>query len=146
MDTKQGEEIDVDRLKSEILANVSFSALPCNMSDEWLRLLLLDITEALEHPDAPRVQRTRSALLAPMAVIVCLLFEKLNTRHVSVPLDLLREYCRRYQMELQLELVRRETGTCLVPATLETILSNRDILREVSRAQDHDASPSEISS
>ena len=129
MNTVPTEEIEVERLKTEILANARVSALPCNMSDEWLRLLARDFTEALDHPDAPRIVRTRSALFAPMAVILYLLTEKQNTSQLAVPLDLMHKHCQQYQMELQLELVRRETDAPLTPASLETILTNRDVLQ-----------------
>lgn len=132
MNTVPVEEIEVERLKTEILANARVTALPCNMSDEWLMLLDRDFTEALEHPDAPCIPRTRSALFAPMAVIMCLLAEKQNTRELAVPLDLLHQHCQKYQTELQLELVRRETDAPLTPATLETILTNRDVLQELT--------------
>lgn len=132
MSTALTEEIDVERLKTEILANARVTALPCNMSDEWLMLLVRDFTEALDHPDAPCIERTRSALFAAMAVILYLLTEKNNTQQVAVPLELMHEYCRRYQMELQLELLRRQTDARLKPATLETILTNRDVRQWLS--------------
>ncbi|RYE02407.1 MAG: hypothetical protein EOP50_00035 [Sphingobacteriales bacterium] len=128
MTTVPTEEIDVERLKTEILANASVSALPCNMSDEWLMLLARDLSEALDHPDIPCIARTRSALFAAMAVVMYLLTEKLKTRQLAVSPELLRDYCRRYQMELQLELMRRRVGIPLIPATLETILTDRETL------------------
>lgn len=129
MSTVPTEEIDVERLKVEILANARESALPCNMSYEWLGLLFRDFTEALALPDAPGIPRTRSAMFAPMAVIMYLLAEKMNTLQVQVPLDLLFEHCLQYRMELHLELMRREIDVPLMPATLETILTNRDVLK-----------------
>lgn len=107
------EEIDIARLKTEILADAKTHALPCNLSDEWLWLLARDLTEALEHPDAPCISRTRSALFAPMAVVLFLLKEKQNTDALEVPLDLMYQHCQHFQRELQLELVRRETGATL---------------------------------
>jgi hypothetical protein len=137
MSTVLTEEIDVERLKTEILANARVTALPCNMSDEWLMLLVRDFTEALDHPDAPCIERTRSALFAAMAVIFYLLTEKNCSRQLAVPLEVMHEYCRLYQMELQLELARRETDAPLTPASLETILTNRDVLLGLSRNSSH---------
>lgn len=121
------EEIDIERFRTEVLANAGVSALPCNMSTEWLMLSIRDFTEALEHPDSPSITRTRSALTTCLAVILHLLTEKQCTRQVVVSLDQMLEYCRQYQMELKLELMRRRVVAPLLPATLETILTNREV-------------------
>lgn len=62
-----------------------------------------------------------------LAVILHLLTEKQSTRQVVVSLDQMFEYRRHYQMELKLELMRRRVVAPLIPATLETILTNRKV-------------------
>ncbi|WP_313301355.1 hypothetical protein [Diaphorobacter sp.] len=130
MNILPNEEIDIDRFRKEVLANAGESALPCNMSTEWLTLFIRDFTEALEHPDSPCITRTREALTTCLALILHLLGEKQSTRQVAVPLDQMFEYCRQYQMELQLELIRRRSAAPLIPATLETILTNRVVSQQ----------------
>ena len=47
----QQQEIDMKRLEKEILSHSAVAALPHNLSDEWLTLLLRDLTDSLDPPD-----------------------------------------------------------------------------------------------
>lgn len=128
MTNVQQKEIDMKRLEKEILRHSAVAALPHNLSDEWLELLLRDVTDSMFLPDEPSFQRTRPALTAPVAVVSHIMMDKLQTNYLEIPANDMYTYCNLYRLELESELMRRETGMSVIPATLETIFTNRDFI------------------
>lgn len=128
MTKAQQQEIDMKRLEKEILSNSAVAALPHNLSDEWLTLLLRDLTDSLDPPDEPSIQRTKPALTAPVAVVSHIVMDKQQTNYLTIPVDDLYTCCNLYRLELEAELMRRQTGMSVIPATLETIFTNRDFI------------------
>lgn len=121
-------EIDMKRLATEILKNSKESALPSNLSDEWLMLLLRDFTEILDHSDEKSAQHTTQAILAPVSVVSYLVMDKLKTNNLSISSEELYRCFKLYRFELEAELMSRKTGLPVIPPTLETIFTNRDFI------------------
>lgn len=121
-------DTDLNRLRAEILSGPLESALPANMTEEWLNLIARDIYEALSD-DAPttknpQVRRTE----APLQLILRLLNQG-KAWHVT-DLDALPDLFQNYLAEIVLELVRRQKGHWIEPATVETILTRTELTLE----------------
>ena len=123
-------DTDLNRLQAEILSGPFEAALPVNMTDEWLNLIARDIYEALsdDKPTTknPGVLRAE----APFRLITRLLVEsKCRAWHVE-NFDALQDHYMNYLAEVILELVRRQKGHWIQPATLDTILTRMDLTLE----------------
>ncbi|GLT22127.1 hypothetical protein GCM10007933_15850 [Zoogloea oryzae] len=123
-------DTDLNRLQAEILSGPFEAALPVNMTDEWLNLIARDIYEALSDDEltwgSPGVQRAE----APLRLIYRLLVErKGKTLHID-DWDSLRGHYMNYLAEVALELVRRQKGQWIPPATVDTILTRTDLTLE----------------
>ncbi len=127
MTNVQLQEIDMKRLEKEILSNSAVAALPQNLSDEWLALLLRVLVVSMD-PDVHSIPNGNHALSAPVAVVAHLMMDKLKTKNLTFPPDELYLCCDFYRMELEAELLRRKTDIPVIPATLETIFTNRDFI------------------
>lgn len=108
------------QLKREVLDQGPEAALPCNLSDKWLDMLARDIEMMLEENDSDH-----SYLSAPLAIIIQLLFGKSGQREGSFLVEELFEYLQYLQIEIVLEMARRNGDIDVVPATMETIFTNR---------------------
>lgn len=116
------ERSSMERLSKEVLSNKIGAALPCNLSDEWLDLVERDLRMVLEEGD-------HSYLTVPLAIIAQIMFDKNGRRGKKVTFseEDLFNYLRYLYFEICLETVRRNTDIAPMPATLETILTNRDV-------------------
>ncbi|MBU3557198.1 hypothetical protein ICN18_06100 [Polynucleobacter sp. Ross1-W9] len=116
------EKSNMERLSKEVLKQGAESALPCNLPDEWLDLLERDLEMILQEGD-------HSYLTAPLAIVAHLMFHKNggNRKEVTFSEGDLYNYLRYLHFEIALETVRRNTNIAPEPATLETILTNRDV-------------------
>lgn len=123
-------DTDLDRLQAEILSGPFEAALPVNMTDEWLNLIARDIYEALsdDRPTAknPGVLRAK----APFRLITRLLVESKGRAWHVEDFDSLQAHYMNYLAEVILELVRRQKGHWIQPATLDTILTRTDLTLE----------------
>ena len=116
------EKSDMERLSKEVLKQGAEAALPCNLPDEWLDLLERDLEMILQEGD-------HSYLTAPLAMVVHLIFHKHGGKDKKVTFseEDLSNYLRYLYFEISLETVRRNTNIAPAPATLETILTNRNV-------------------
>lgn len=112
----------MERLSKEVLKKGADAALPCNLSDEWLDLLERDLEMILQEGD-------HSYLTAPLAMVAHLMFHKhgVKGRKVTFSEEDLFKYLKFLHFEIALETVRRNTNIAPISATLETILTNRDV-------------------
>ena len=119
------EKSNIERLSKEVLQQGAEAALPCNLPDEWLDLLERDLEMILQEGD-------HSYLTAPLAMVVHILFHKHGGKgkEVTFSEEDLFNYLRFLYFEVSLETVRRHTDIAPLPATLETILTNRDVAWE----------------
>ncbi len=116
------EKSNMERLSKEVLKQGAEAALPCNLTDEWLELLERDLEMILQEGD-------HSYLTAPLAMVAHLLFHKNGGKGKKVTFseeDLFKSL-QFLHFEIALETVRRNTDIAPMPATLETILTNRDV-------------------
>lgn len=114
---------DIRRLKCEVLDRGPEAALPCNLPDEWLRLLARDLEMVLQG------QYERSNYLnAPLAIVIQLLQAKScnSETEVSFSEEELLHYLQYLEIEIALEMVRRAANIVARPATIETIFTDRD--------------------
>lgn len=114
------EQSDLLQLKCEVLDQGPEAALPCNLSDKWLVMLARDIEMLQEETDSDH-----SYLSAPLAIIIQLLLGKSGQSEGSISIEELFKYLQYLQIEIVLEVTRRSVDVTLVPATMETILTNR---------------------
>lgn len=113
-----GENDLLQRFKLEVLDQGPEACLPVNLSEEWRETLSQVIERYLD--DDSQFSLVVGALLG-------ILFGKNPGAEVTVPLDTMFEYMQSYRLELALEEIRRKTEVKVVPATLETIFTDRDL-------------------
>ncbi|MBU7437008.1 hypothetical protein [Paraburkholderia fungorum] len=115
-----------DRIKGELLDHDPSACLPRNLSDEWLSYLAISAEKMLGNDDGEHATVHKEAALA---VVIRLLDAKSEGRaeEFEVPIDDLYEYLQRFRMELALEEVHRKTDVKYNAASLESILTERDI-------------------
>jgi len=116
------EKSSVERLSKEVLSRGIGAALPCNLPDQWIKLLERDLKMVLENGD-------HSYVSAPLAIIFHLIHEKKGGKEKKITFseEDLFNYLRYLYFEISLETVRRNTNIAPDPATLETILTNREV-------------------
>ncbi len=110
----------------ELLDAEPEACLPCNLSDSLLDLLSGSADNMLsEEPDD-----TKDAGSVIVAVILRLLLAKTagETGALEVPFEELHSHVVLYRGELALEEIHRKTHITYNPATLETILTEREIV------------------
>lgn len=123
-------DTDLDRLQAEILSGPFDAALPVNMTEEWLNLIARDICEALSD-DEPTTQNPGVLRAeAPFRLITRLLVESKNKAWHVEDFDSLQGHYMNYLAEVVLELVRRQKGHWIPPATLDTVLTRTDLTLE----------------
>jgi hypothetical protein len=111
------------RLQTEILDKGAEACLPKNLTDEWLEHVSTLLERMLNGEDG-------EGYGICLAVVLHLLQTKLplgESGDFSVSQDELFEYMKRYQIELALETVHRKTEIQYKQATLETILTDREV-------------------
>lgn len=125
------------RLKNELLDADPTACLPRNLSDVWLENLAASADRLLQN--ANEIEADASLVVA---VLVRILEAKSDGRSevMKVPLEEFQQYVERYRFELALEEVQRKTDISYDPATLETILTERDVTTWKKDRTDEDSS------
>lgn len=116
------EQSDLLQLKREVLDQGPEAALPCNLPDKWLGLLARDLAMLSQVQDG-----SHSYLSAPLAIVAQLLLGKSGQKmdEVSFSIEELFEYLQYLEIEIAIEVARRCVDIKAVPATMETIFTNR---------------------
>ena len=119
---------DLWRFKQEVLDLPAEAALPSALSDRWLALLTRDLEQFFgddEPAEQPDWEGTSAA--APMALMLHLLSSRANGKRVLITVDELERSMTLLRLELAIELVRRSTNLQIAPASLQTVLTNREV-------------------
>jgi hypothetical protein len=114
------------RLKKEVLDQDVGACLPARLTDEWLLILSRSADTMLGNAsDGGSISGA-----ACMAVILRLLDATTNHdgARMEVSHEAMREYFVRYRMELALQEVARFSDIRYEPATLETVLTEREVV------------------
>lgn len=113
--------MDLHALKKDVLSREPAASLPCNLSDAWLDL----VAESLEQILDGASPQSGQYLAGPLALVLHLLFGRLQSEELSIDDTLLLNYLCEYRLEVTLERVNRHTNVQTTSATLETIFTNR---------------------
>lgn len=116
----------ISRFKTEVMDTGPESTLPCNLTDEWLDVLLMQADkmanlEELESADG------RPICTELLAGVLHILMAKSGFEGVSIEESELMHVMEMYALELSMENVSRKTEFRCEPATLETIFTNRTV-------------------
>ncbi len=116
----------IDRFVTEVLHAGPESTLPCNLTDEWLDVLLMqaDKMANLEESDYEDGRPLCTELLAG---VLHILMAKNGFEMVSMAESELMYTMELYALELGMEKVSRKTEFRCEPATLETIFTDRKV-------------------
>ncbi|MGC5808189.1 hypothetical protein [Ralstonia pseudosolanacearum] len=115
----------LNKLKSELLDAAPDACLPRNLSEEWRDYLAGSADNMLKEDE----DDSRDKGAAILAVILRILDAKRAEKagRVEVPFEELHAYVQRYRLELALEELHRKTDITYNPATIETILTEREV-------------------
>lgn len=113
--------MDLSALRNDVLSKEPAAALPCNLSDVWLDL----VAESLEQVLDGASPESGQYLAGPLALVLHLLFGKLQSADLQIDDTRLLNYLCEYQLEVALEKINRHTNVQTASATLETIFTNR---------------------
>jgi len=115
---------DLDLFKRKVLDLVPEASLPHNLSNHWLEFLARDLEESVgegEHVGDGSGDYAK----APLALIFRLLWVKNAGKTVQLSDETLHQYFEYLRIEINLEIAGRVTGKRAVPATFESILTDR---------------------
>lgn len=109
------------------------ATLPCNLTDYWLSEIQMHLVKLFESMAATAELKTEQSMALPLAAVIHILFAKGSTEKLEVSLDEIFDYFKYYRAELALEEIRRKTDFKAEPASIQTILTNRDVsITEIS--------------
>lgn len=114
---------DVDlkqQFRNEVFATGPAGALPKNLSDSWLDLLL---QQALCMHNNEHEEQFELLILAVLKILA----NRFQTNHLELTEQEFDEYLNNYSTELSLEKISRVTQLKIAPATLDSILTDRSI-------------------
>ena|SRR5690606_18148930 len=116
----------ISRFKTEVMETGPESTLPCNLTDEWLDFLLMQVDkmaslEELESADG------RPICTELFAGVLHILMAKSGFEDVSIEESELMHAMEMYALELGIEKVSRKGEFQCEPATLETIFTDRKV-------------------
>lgn len=114
-------EILLNKFQREVLNVGSDQTLPVNLSDDWLSILIKQ-GEATESCELNEEGRTTEFMAALFSILGCQ-----NNGAFTVTEEELFDYVELYRVELATEELSRKTDFKISPATMENILTNRDI-------------------
>jgi hypothetical protein len=119
----------LERFRHEVMGRGADACLPRNLPDEWLRIVasgadLLNMERDLSVPPEDQPDERKTIALAGVAT---LLWAKASGEPVQVSLSQLADYMRLFRLELTLEALHRSTALRYEPASVESILTDRDI-------------------
>ncbi len=101
------------------------ACLPRNLPDEWLEMAAQSAEDILDEAAVPAAE-PRGAIA--LAALLCILEAKKATGgSLEVSYEQLHEYVNMYRIELSLELVHRHSDIKYEPASLNLILTDREI-------------------
>jgi hypothetical protein len=106
----------LEQFQNEVLGNGPEAALPCNLSDKWLDILV---------SQGEDLQDEENSITELLAAVMHLLFYKNDCKEVSIDENQLLDYLETYKVELSFEEVCRKTEFRLNPATLDTVFTDR---------------------
>jgi len=107
------------RFRSEVLSQGAEACLPCNLSDEWLHLLLVQAaigTDPQEGEEDPGVAELMSALLKILDFK-----SQSGVGLTSFTESEICDFAHEYGLEIGLEHASRDSEFKATPATLKTI-------------------------
>lgn len=116
----------IDRFVTEVLHAGPESTLPCNLSDEWLNVLL-EQSNKMANLDQLEDEDNSSVCTELLAAVLHILMAKNGFEEVSIEQTELLQTMEQYTMELAIEELSRRTEFKCEPATLETIFTNRQV-------------------
>lgn len=117
----------LERLKTELLEKGATACLPRALTDEWLSYLSASAEGMLDDSDPDADGHTSGAACLRVVIHLVTLKEGTEVVMLKIPEEQLFEYAQMYRIELALEEVHRRTDMKYEPATLETILTRRDV-------------------
>ena len=112
------------RFNKEVLRKGGTACLPSNLNDEWLDRLALELNVF------ESVGKNSEEVAPPscsLAAVFRILLEKTGSNSAEIELDVLLEKLSEYGAEIGLETVHRRTDMSYIPATIESIFSNRKV-------------------
>lgn len=117
----------IDRFVTEVLHASPESTLPCNLSDEWLNVLL-EQSNKMANLDQLEDEDNSPVCTELLAAVLHILMAKNGfEKEISMEETELLRTMEQYTMELAMEEVSRRTEFKCEPATLETIFTDRDV-------------------
>ena len=118
----------VDRFKKEVLCNGPEAVLPCNLSDAWLAEMQHSVERyfAVGQEGKEGVDEDEGMSL-PLLALIHILFAKNGGHAINIAATEIFDYLGYYQTELALEDIRRKTDIQTNPATMESILTDRNV-------------------
>ena len=116
---------DFDLFKEVVLSRHPSAALPKNLSDHWLEVILRDIQMLLD--DSEPEQHDPAHMAAPVALVLHLLAGKHDGKSVEIDVETFLNYLRHLRAEIFLEQINRRSSVQASGPTLETIFENREV-------------------
>ncbi len=116
----------ISRFKTEVMETGPESTLPCNLTDEWLDVLLMQ-ADKMANLDESESEDGRPICTELLAGVLHILMAKNGFEDVSIEESELMHAMEMYALELGMEKVSRETEFRCDPATLETIFTDRKV-------------------
>jgi hypothetical protein len=115
-----------ERIRGELLERNAEACLPCNLSDEWLGYLAASADKMLGNENLEAEAANEAAALA---VVIRLIDAKVepSATGMEIPIDDMYVYMQRFRIELALEEVHRKTDIKYEPATVSTIMTERNV-------------------
>jgi hypothetical protein len=131
----------LDLFTKEVLANGPDAALPCNLDNYWLEQLQKSLDDYFSELEMDEDEEegikecgTPDSLSLPLLAITHLMFGKNDGENISILLSEMYEHLKMYRIELSLEdIIRRDSNMLYEPATLATVLTDREICIEQKR-------------
>ncbi|WP_156885834.1 hypothetical protein [Massilia niastensis] len=115
--------IDLLQLEAEVVSRGAEAALPCNLSDHWLRHISYSLDQVLQMDDG----ESTDYFNAPMVLVSNLLLKKSGAAQIRISFSEIIDRFREYRLELALEEVSRLSDIKVSAATFETIFTNRRV-------------------
>ena len=116
---------DLPELSREVLAMGPEAALPCNLSEHWLRSIARDLDACWAESEL--VEEPSLYTAGPLALVLHLLLGKSGGSSSTVSFERLERYFQEYRIEVNLELISRSTNVNVEPATLASIFEGRSV-------------------
>ncbi len=103
------------------------AALPRNLSNYWLELIARDLDTLQDGNEDGGPDVAGPSLSGPLYLIIRILEARSRGEKMEISEEQLYFYFLDYQIEVNLELVSRNTELRAQPASLDTIFTDRDV-------------------